>query len=346
MKKNYFLISLSFFLFFVSSKPVAQDFENAGTYMGFIGKQHQTIAKRFLAYNSASSHNKKATKVESLKARLLDEIQESRMNISGMPSFKNDKAYRDSAVSFMKLYFNALNEDYSKIVNMQEIAEQSYDLMEAYLLAKEMVDKKMDDASDSLRVAQTKFAADHNVNLINSKDEIGEMMKKVNETGSYYRPVYLIFFKSFKQEAYMMDAIGKKNINGIEQNKNTLLQYSREGLAKLEKLSSFKGDNSLLANCKRLLEFYVKETTEKIPGVSDYFLKQEGFDKMNKEFEKKPEPTKEDVAAFNKAVKEINSAVKTYNANSNSLNQSRSELVNNWNSAVDAYFDNHMPTYN
>ena len=346
MKKNYFLISLALFLIFVSTKSFAQDFENPGTYMDFIGKQHETIAKRFLAYNSASSHGKKAAKVESLKGKLLDEIQESRMNISGMPSFNNDKAYRDSAVSFMKLYYNALNEDYSKIVNMQEIAEQSYDNMEAYMLAKEMVDKKMDDASDALRAEQKKFAANHNVTLLNGTDEIGEMMKKVEETGNYYRPIYLIFFKSFKQEAYMMDAIEKKNINGIEQNKNTLLQYSKDGLAQLEKFSSFKGDNSLLTNCKRLLDFYVKETTEKIPQVSDYFLKEEAFEKMKKEYEKKSEPTKEDVAAFNKMVKEVNNAVNTYNSNNNYLNETRSQFVDNWNNAVDAYFDNHMPTYN
>jgi hypothetical protein len=346
MKHFSFLISLALFLFFVCDKSVAQDFENPGTYMGYISKQHQTVAKRFLAYNSASSHGKKAKKVEELKAKLLDEIQESRMNISGMPSFKNDKSYRDSAVSFMKLYYNALNEDYSKIVNMEEIAEQSYDLMEAYLLAKEMVDKKMDDASAALHDVEKKFAADHNVNLVEGKDEIGEMMKKVGETGGYYNPVYLIFFKSFKQEAYLVDAIEKKNINGIEQNKNSLLQFSREGLAKLGKLTSFNGDNSLITNCKRLLEFYVKEATDKIPAISDYLLKQEAFDKMNKEFEKKSEPTKEEVNTFNKAVKDVNSAVKTYNDTNNSLNQSRNDLLNNWNSVVDAFFDNHMPVYN
>ena len=346
MKKNYFLISLSLFLIFVNSESFAQDFENAGTYMGFIGKQHETIAKRFLAYNSASSHGKKAAKVESLKGKLLDEIQESRMNISGMPLFKNDKAYRDSAVSFMKLYFNALNEDYSKIVNMQEIAEQSYDNMEAYMLAKEMVDKKMDDASDELQAEQKKFASNHNVTLLNGTDEIGEMMKKVEETGNYYRPIYLIFYKSFKQEAYMMDAIEKKNINGIEQNRNTLQQYAQDGLAQLEKFSSFKGDNFLIVNCKRLLQFYVKETTDKIPQVSDYFLKEEAFEKMKKEYDKKSDPTKEDVAAFNKMVKELNSAVNTYNSNNNSLNETRGQLIDNWNSVVDAYFDNHMPTYN
>lgn len=286
MKKFYLLLSLALFLFFTCDKLIAQDFENPGDYMSFISKQHHSVAKRFLAYNSASSHGKKAKKVEDLKGKLLDEIQESRMNISGMPGYKNDKSYRDSAVSFMRLYFNALNEDYSKIVNMEEIAEQSYDLMEAYMLAKEMVDKKMDDASAALHDVEKKFAAAHNVNLISTQDDIGEMMKKVGETSNYYGPVYLVFFKSFKQEAYLVDAIQKKNINGIEQNRNTLLQYSQQGLAKLEKLSAFKGDNSLVTICKRLLEFYIKEASDKIPAISDYLLKQEAFDKMQKEFEK------------------------------------------------------------
>lgn len=339
------LICLAIFSFFVCDKSIAQDFQNPGTYMNYISVQHQTVAKRFLAYNSASSHGKKVKKVEELKSKLLDEIQESRINISSMPAFKNDRSYRDSAVSFMKLYYNALNEDYSKIVNMEEIAEQSYDLMEAYLLAKEMVDKKMDDASSALRLVEKKFAADHNVNLVEGKDEIGDLMKKVGETGSYYNPVYLIFFKSFKQEAYLVDAIEKKNINGIEQNKNSLLKFSQEGVSKLQKLSPFNGDNSLITNCRRLLEFYVKEATEKVPAISDYLLKQEAFEKMNKEFEKKPQPTKEEVNTFNKAVKEVNNAVKTYNANNNSLNQGRNALLSNWNSAVDAFFDNHMPVY-
>lgn len=268
------------------------------------------------------------------------------MNISGMPSYKNDKSYRDSAVSFMKLYFNALNEDYNKIVNMEEIAEQSYDLMEAYLLAKQMVDKKMDEASAALHAVEKKFAAEHNVSLLNSEDEIGAMMKKVGQTVDYYNPIYLTFFKSFKQEAYLVVAIEKKNINGIEQNRNSLLQFSKEGLEKLEKLSPFNGDNSLISNCKRLLEFYVKEATEKIPAISDYLLKQEAFDKMQKEFEKKSAPTKDEVNSFNKGVKEVNTAVNAYNANNNYLNQSRHDLINNWNSATGAFFDNHMPTYN
>lgn len=346
MKKFYSLAGIALFLFLINGKITAQDFSDPVAYMSYISKQHQTIAKRFLAYNSASSHSKKVQRIEELKSKLLNEINDSRMNISGMPTFKNDKSYRDSAVAFMKLYYNALNEDYSKIVNMEEIAEQSYDLMEAYLLAKEMVDKKMDDASDALRAEEKKFAAAHNITLISAKDEIDDMMKQVSETGSYYNPVYLIFFKSFKQEAYLLEAVEKKSINGIEQNRNSLLQFSKEGLAKLEKINAFKGDNSLVTNCKRMLEFYVKEATDKIPGISDYLLKQEAFEKMQKEFDKKSSPGKDEVNTFNKAVKELNNAVNVYNANNNSLNQSRGDLLNNWNNAVDIFFDTHMPTYN
>ena len=47
----------------------------------------------------------------------------------------------------MKMYYNVLNDDYSKIINMEEIAEQSYDAMEAYILAQEMVDKKPEEAT-------------------------------------------------------------------------------------------------------------------------------------------------------------------------------------------------------
>src|SRR5947208_8811131 len=103
MKQFFFLINLLFFLIFTTGKTVAQDFQNPGTYMEYISAQHQTIAKRFLAYNSALSHSKKEKKIDERKSKLLDEIQESKINISSMPAFKTDKSYRDSAVSFMKL---------------------------------------------------------------------------------------------------------------------------------------------------------------------------------------------------------------------------------------------------
>ena len=70
-------------------------------------------------------------------------------NIAKMPDFEGDKSLRDSTVSYLSLCYNVLNEDYSKILDLEEIAEQSFDLMEAYLLAQQKAGEKLDEASGS-----------------------------------------------------------------------------------------------------------------------------------------------------------------------------------------------------
>ncbi|MBC7867543.1 MAG: hypothetical protein H7X88_08410 [Gloeobacteraceae cyanobacterium ES-bin-316] len=340
-----FLRFITAVVFLLSSIPgMAQNFEDAGEYMNFLSKQQENITKRFMSYASASAHGRKASKVENLRSKLMNEVQESRMNINGMPSFKGDKSYRDPAVSFMKLYYNVLNEDYSKIVNMEEIAEQSYDGMEAYMLAKEMVDIKLEEGNAKMLLAQRKFAGSNNITLTENKSELEDMMKEVHEMNKYYNELYLIFFRPYKQEVYLMQAIEKGNITGIEQNKGSLLKYAQEGLEKLKTLKPYKGDNSLVTNCKNILNFYVKEA-DKATVASDFFLAKERFEAIKKEYEKKDEPGKQEVNDYNKAVNDINKASQTYNSNNNLLNQQRSETLNNWNKSTDQFFDNHTPHY-
>jgi hypothetical protein len=329
----------------ISKITIAQDFNTAVSYMDYIDKQHEDISKKFLTYNSAVSHGKRARKVENLRTKLLDEVQEARENIGSLPPFKSDKEYKDSTVSFLKLYYNILNDDYEKIVNMQEISEQSYDDMQAYILIKEAVDKKMDEAEEQIHHEEKKFAAKNNVNLIDSKDDISEMMETVGKVNKYYNTLDLVFFKNYKEEQYLWEAINKRNITGIEQNKNALLQYAQTGLSSLDTMKSFQGDNSLITNCRSLLKFYVSEVNDRIGTVSDYFLKNEQFEKMKSDYDNSSEHSKEQVADYNKGVKDINDAVNSYNNVNNQLNQNRRELLDNWNNAVNAYFDAQMPRY-
>ena len=172
-----FLVSLAFFV-------QAQDFETPSQYMGFISKQQQSISKKYLGYASASAHGKRASKVDALREKLLDEVQEAKMNISGMPAFKTDKSYRDTAVSFMKLYYNVLNEDYAKIINMEEVSEQSYDAMEAYMLAQQLVDKKLEEANKQMQAAQKNFAEKNNITLLKDESDLGEMLENRLEQSS------------------------------------------------------------------------------------------------------------------------------------------------------------------
>ena len=342
MKKLLFVIFGSFILHFCAA---AQDYNVPVEYMNEISKQRENISKKFMAYVSASAHGKRAKKVEALRAKLLDEVQEAKMNINGLPSFKGDKSYRDSTVNFLKLYYNVLNEDYSKIINMEEIAEQSYDAMEAYMMAQEMVNKKLEEGNEKMHLATEAFAAKNNITLTKDESELGEKMKQVHEVNKYHTALYLIFFKPYKQEVYLIEAVSKNNITGIEQNKSSLLRYAQEGLEKLKTIKSFEGDNNLLSACKVVLNFYVKEVNEKMNTVSEFYLTKERFETIKKEFEKKSNPSKAEVDGYNKAVKDINTASDAFNNTNQSLNKERTDVLNDWNKAVNAFFDEHTPRY-
>lgn len=328
-----------------SNQSFAQDYDNPLTYMDAITKQQENISKKYMAYTSASAHGKREKKVEKLRNSLMNEIEEARMNIFSLPTFKGDKAYRDSAVSFMKFYYSVMNEDYTKIVNMEEIAEQSYDEMEAYLMLQEKVDIKFDEANKRLRVAEKDFATKNKINLVEGKSELGEKMKEAGAVSKYYHQVYLVFFKPYIQEKNLMEAIQKNNLTGIEQSKSAMLKYAQEGLVKLAAMKGYNGDLTLVGTCKTLLNFYIKEA-EKTSLINDFLLSKERFDVIKKEMDKKGNSkTKEDVDAYNKAVAVMNKSSNDFNSTNQMLNDQRNETLNNWNKGVRSFFDEFTPKY-
>ena len=344
MKK--FLPSVVFIV--LSALPVclsAQNFDDAGEYMGYISKQHENISKKFMAYASASAHGKKAKKVENVRQKLLNEVQESRMNIGSMPSYKGDKSFRDTSVNFMKLYYNILNDDYNKILNLEEIAENSYDEMEALLNIKDAVDQKLEDGNKRVKDAEAAFAKANNIRLVEGEaSELSLKLKKVHELNKYYNEVYLVFFKPYVQESSLVEAMGKNNITGMEQSRNTLKKYSEEGIEKLKTIKSFEGDNSVTSACRQLLQFYIRESDATV-GASEYMLAKENFEKIKKDMDKKSNPSKEEVTSYNAAVNDMNKKMQKYNQSINDFNKQRSEALNNWNKTVNQFFDEHTPRY-
>ncbi|MCR6641894.1 MAG: hypothetical protein NVV82_23640 [Sporocytophaga sp.] len=343
-RKTIFLLLVSTF-FALSTR--AQKFTTAGEYMTYMGELNRKITEDYMSYTSAVAHGKSARKVENRRKEIIQSTKDAIKKISVMPPYKDDKALRDSAVSYLKLTQHVLNDDYAKILNMEEIAEQSYDAMEAYLLAQELASEKMNDAGRRLNAIEKEFAAKNNINLIESKDELTTKVEKAQRVNAYQRKVYLIFFKSYKQEAYLLDAIQSKNVNGIEQNKNTLQKYAEQGLATLDTMKAFSNDRTIVNACKQLLEFYKTESKDKIPSLTSFYIKEENYLKIKKAFEAKKESarTKADVDQYNKAVNEFNQSVNEFNATNNSLNDTRNKLIANYNKAVDTFLDKHTPKY-
>lgn len=338
------IIILFIAILFRPSFSAAQSFETPVAYMDYIGKANEQLTLKYMVYLSSMSHGKSARKVEKRRMEVLDAINNTRYNIQGMPPYKGDKTLRDTTVTYLKILNSVFNEDYGKIVNMEEIAEQSYDAMEAYMLAQEKANEKLQQASEKQNLMQKQFAEKHNIKLQQNTSELEAKMKTASEVMHHYNEVYLIFFKSYKQEAYLMEAVANKNVNGIEQNINSLQGFAEEGLEKLKTLKPYTGDGSLISACRNMLNFY-KEEAKKSSAISDFFLKEENFTKIKKKFEAKPagSRTQKDVDEFNKAVSDINAGVNTYNNTNNELNKKRSANLDGWNNVVKRYMDTYIP---
>ena len=150
---------------------------------------------------------------------------------------------------------------------MEEISEQSYDAMEAYLLAQEKANEKLNASGDMVDQQYDAFAAKHGITLIDKESKIENNLKIAGEAFKYYNVVYLIFFKSYKQEAYMIDALNKNDVNALKQNADALGKVSDEGLKKIDALAAYKSDGTLKTTSKDLLTFYKKEATAKMPVI-------------------------------------------------------------------------------
>lgn len=332
------------FLFLFSAGTVAQSFQNAGEYMEHIYKANNALTEKYLTYLSAVSHGRSARKVEKRRQEVVTAISDMRYNIMGMPPYKGDRSLKDTTVAYLKMLNYVFNEQYGKIVNMEEIAEQSYDAMEAYLLAQEKAQEKLNEASEKQHDIQKKFAEKNNITLIQSENELESKMKIANKLLKHSHEVYLIFFKCYKQEAYLMDAFERKNLVSIEQNISSLKKFAEEGLEKLKSTDGYNNDPSLVVVCRDMMNFY-KTEADKFSRITGYFLKEEHFMKLKKQFESKSKSqrTQQDVDQYNKAVNDINAEMQDYNNTHSELNKARTSALNNWEKVNKKYMDDYMP---
>ncbi len=346
MRTVYSRFSIALVSLFLSHFSFAQNLTVPSEYLGYVNEQCTQITNDMMAYTSAASHSKNAKKVEKKRFELMQTLRQSVYNMKKLKPFKGDAALRDSTVAYFQITAAVLNEDYAKIVNMEEVAEQSYDAMEAFMLAKEKANERADQAYEIFDKEFDAFAAKNNIRLIETSSKLSKKMKESSEVFKYYNRIYLIFFKSYKDEAYWLDALKRSDINALEQTKNALLASSSDGLKKMSPISTYQGDKSLKVACERMLEFYKLEAT-KSSELADFYLKNDNFEKSKKAFElkKQADRTKQEIDNFNKLVTEFNNSVNKFNLLNNDLNKKRSEALDVWNKAADNFLDTHIPKH-
>lgn len=334
-------------LFFTSVQVAcAQATSDPVEYMRFFITREADLSKKYLDYMSQVAHGNRARKMEKRRQELIAEIRQSLAEANRLRPFKGDATLRDAFKTYWDILYKVFNEDYDKIVDMEEIAEQSYDYMEAYLAAQEKAEEVLNEAHDKIQPAYNEFAKKHHVELIEgSETKLTKQMRQVSQVNSYYHTLFLIFFKSHKQEMYVIDALNRKDLNGLEQNRGTLLRYAQEGLQRLDTIKAFNNDASLVNACRKVLEFHKEEAEEYLPGVNEFLLLSDEFEKTRKAFEAKPanRRTKEDIERYNATVNKYNAALTNSNKLLTTINARREKVVSEWNNTTQRFMDKHVP---
>ena len=332
-------------LFFLARAAFPQG-DGAVEHMRFFTSREHELSEKYMDYISQVTHGNRARKMEKRRQEVIGQIRQSLNEANRLCPYNGDASLREAYKKYWDILLKVFNEDYHKIVDMEAIAEQSYDQMEAYMLAQEKAGEVLSDAQDEIEPVFNAFAAKNNIRLVEAGEtKLDKQLRQAAAVNTYYHRLYLIFFKTYKQEAYVMDALSRKDLNGLEQNRHTLLKFADEGLAKLDTVKAFKGDGSLATTCRKVLEFQKVEAEKQLTTISDFLLKNDEFEKMKKTFDAKPagRRTQADIDAYNKAIGEFNTAMQSSNKLLTAMNTSREKVLQNWDATTKRFLELHVP---
>jgi hypothetical protein len=345
MLPKYIFPFLLAVLCFSPALTQGQTLQTANEYMSYLGDRESELSKKYLSYMSEAAHGNRARKLEKRRQELLTGIRQSLADANKLKPFHGDASLRDAFKAYWDVLFKVFNEDYDKIVNMEEIAEQSYDNMEAYLLAQEKAGDVLATAYGRIDPVLHDFAARNNIRIIETDTRLSRKLREVGSANEYYHQLYLIFFKSVKQDLYVTDAFNKKDLNSLEQNRSTLLKFATAGLKRLDTCKAYKGDNSVVSACRKVLELHKHSAEKDVPVQADFLLKSREFEKMKKTFDATSanKRTQEDVDRYNKAVNDINTSLAAANKTLTNMNKEREKVLNNWDAASKKFMESHVP---
>jgi hypothetical protein len=322
----------------------AQSNETALEYMQAIDKQLENMKRDTWQFLKSMTRRRSADRVYKKQQNLADEIKSIRADIRKLHAFNSDPSYRDATIEYLDILYIVTTNDYDKILDMEKISEASFDNMEAYLTAQENASEKLRQAYESAAEAQKVFAEKYDITLIEGEgDKLSQKIQRASEALRYYNELYLIFFKSYKQEMYLLAALEEEDLSAVEQNTAVLKSFSEEGLANADKAGNFKGDPTYKQAVKRILWFYNESAQNDYPKIVDFYLAKDEFMKIKQELEskRKKDRTQADADKYNKAAKAYNLAATDVNKRMERLNNKRKSLLESYNEKADLFFEKH-----
>ena len=341
-----------FFLSFVLllSFPLlhAQNVSDANEYLNRISGAQEEMNQKYMAYVSAVAHSHRARKIEHLRTKALESISDAKDKTTDLPNFGDDTALRKAGMDYIEVCYSIFKGDFSKIVDVEDIAEQSVDQMQAYLLLQELAARKLREATSAYDKAQRDFAEKYHVAFPDSRGELLEKIKFAERLSRYCDQVYIIYFKAGYEEQLLFQAMRSQKMIDAEQARASLLDFANDGLKQLsvDSIRDFQGDAQLADGCRGLIGFYKDLAEREMPDLIEFYLKQESFNKMKMALDAKGKNISADEKKdFRRAENEIKLNQGAFIIQLRDVMSKRQVAVQMWNSADKSFRDRETPYY-
>jgi len=336
------IITVVIFLFTISMS--SQSFDTAIDYLKFVSEQQEGITKKMWKYTKAIAHSKSDRNIRNKRKSLLKTLDKAIITINKASGYDGNE-FKNQLLKRLQFNKNLLNDEYAKIIDMKAVAEQSYDAMEAYMMAQEMADDKMKEIQEEYEANYYLFAGKHNINIVENETDLSKKMAISNEVFTYYKKMYLVYFKVYINEVYLMEGLNNSDVNAIQQNANALSESAKEGLKILKTETLYKNDKSIVNATKKAFEFFINEADTKMPVLTDFLVSRADLEQAQATLEKTPERkrTKAQIKDYNDMVNNFNKEVKEYNKTNAELNKNRQMVINALNAANQKFLAKHIP---
>ena len=237
MKNKYFTSFLLFgiaFLLQFPNKTLAQNFKNASEYNNFIILQQAKIVQKSMQYVSFSVHSEDVSKIEKKRVEVIKQVDEALANVKKMPDFNGDKRLRDETVDVFTLSRNTYNVDFKDANSLLAKRNDSYENLQKYYQAQDKAEKKINDAMEDMKKAQTRFAERNKMQIMTSekKDSPFDVIGRIN---TYTRQIELAIFKPKKNNDIFMKVIGEKKLMKVKRAKDCS-KINRKKIKSMEKI--------------------------------------------------------------------------------------------------------------
>lgn len=322
-----------------------QSFKSPNDYIFYIKNEEINITKSTWKYTSATAL-KDWKKIDATRKQLIRDIQSAKKKISKIKNgYDGDVEYKNQIIQYLDLCEKNLNEEYDKIINLQDLKDQSYDAMEAFMQLDDFINAKLDSENEKVDLAYKSFALKHNIELVETESEWSKKIKIYNEVSNYHTAIYLIYFKVNFTDNNLTSAIQNADMGSIQQNTNALIQYAEEGLSQIKTIDSYNGDYSVINSANKVLEFYKKQAEEYVPKMVSFLMFYDKFENTRKIFESKSEKdrTQEEENNYNTIIKELDKEIATIKKINFKNIIDKSAVLLHWNSIGDDFIARHIP---